>query len=86
MTPEQQALFIKIMQFGNAVGLHTRFECLQAYIRSNPDRKQEAIGAAAAYERGCGFCHESAVALAEMSDEAFYQFVTQYCQEKRNAA
>ena len=86
MTPEQKDLFIKIMQFGNAVGLHTRFECLQAYIESNPTRKEEAIAAAAAYERGCGFCHESAVALAEMTDETFYQFVVEYCQQKKQAA
>ncbi|HEY9657708.1 MAG TPA: hypothetical protein V6C65_04525 [Allocoleopsis sp.] len=88
MTPEQQSLFIRISQQGAAIGYAHRYEhlfhCLK-WLKSD-DEKKAAIGAFAAFERGCGFCEESAIQLEEMTDEEYWEFVVSYCNEKKQAA
>ena len=83
MTPEQQSQFIRVMQFGAAVGLHNRFLCLEAFINAYPNERQQSIEALAAFERGCGMSPEMTESLRQMTDESYYDFVCTYCDEKR---
>lgn len=78
MTSDQQQLFIKAMQHGAAGGISNRFQCLVLFIRQNPAMKQDLISAFAAFERGCGHCHESAIELEGMSDDRYWQWVQQH--------
>ena len=76
MTSEQQALFIKILQFGFSTGSVSRFDCLLSYLKAYPQQESEAVAAAAAFERGCCFCPEQAEALQKMSDQSFADWVS----------
>lgn len=78
MTPEQMAIFIQVLQFGFSTGSVSRFDCLRSFIQSYPDRKPEAMAAAAAFERGCCYCPEQEFALAEMSDLEFAKWMAGY--------
>lgn len=78
MTPEQTALYIKILQFGFATGSPNRWDCLKSYLRAYPDQETEAISAAAAFERGCGYCPEQSEHLAGMSDQQYADWVDNF--------
>ena len=75
MTPEQMITFIEILQFGFSTSSASRFDCLRSFIQAYPARKDEAIAAAAAFERGCCYSPEQKFAMAEMSDQQFAEWV-----------
>lgn len=75
MTSEQQSLMIRVLQFGFATGARNRFECLRSYLRAYPDHEQQAVSAAAAFERGCGMSMEQGLQLEAMSDKEFANWI-----------
>lgn len=78
MTPEQQALMIRIFQFGFSTGSTNRFDCLRSYIRAYPEQEETALAAATEFEKGCCYSHEAAEKLKQMEPYYFKQWLMNY--------